>query len=118
MQCRLTVYAANKQCQASSRRVLGHLDLASHKKALAGDPVAVRQPCMVHADAKLQRVAQIGVLQHRQEGKTSGRHTELVLNTIQGHQGHTVRLCHMLTDLLYAVAACAAAAVSWEAQVK
>ena len=74
-----------QRSQASSRRIPGHLDLASHKEALAGDPVTVRQPCMVHADAELQRMAQVGILQHRQEGKASGDHPELVLNRLYGH---------------------------------
>ena len=61
-----------QQSQASSWKVLCHLDLASHKQALAGDPVAVCQPCMMHADAKLQCMAQVGVLQHRQESRRQG----------------------------------------------
>ena len=42
----------------------GHqdLDLAGHKEALTGGPVPISQAGMMHANAKLKGVPQIGVL--------------------------------------------------------
>ncbi len=40
-----------------------NLDLAGHKQALTGGPVSVCQPGMMHANAELEGMAQVWILQ-------------------------------------------------------